>query len=316
MRPICVRFRLMTADAAHDPITACGDLLLRAQETAQRARHSGALQPIETSVHHIDQGGVRFIVRVLAGVAGQAAAQARRRRATLDRPTPANPFLPPDPALVVASLTPTHLCVLNKFPVVAHHLLIVTREFEAQETLLTRADFAALSVCTQQVTGLAFYNSGKVAGASQRHKHLQLAPFPLEPDGVAAAPIEALLGEPIAPGEPVQHAQLPFRHALLWLPRDAATNADFLADRYQALLAACGVWAGGSEPPQPYNWLATSRWMLVAPRTREAVDSMAVNALGFAGSLLVRDAAQLAWLQSLGPWAALDAVSAPASGAP
>ena len=306
----------MIADASPLPTAARGDLLLRAQETARRALHRGALQPIETSVHHIDQGGVRFIVRVLAGAAGQAAAQARRQHTTLDRPALANPFLPPDPALVVESLTPTHLCVLNKFPVVAHHLLIVTRAFEAQESLLTHADFAALCACTQQVAGLAFYNSGKVAGASQRHKHLQLAPFPLEPDGVAAAPIEAVLGEPISPGEPVHHPQLSFRHALLWLPPGAASDAGFLADRYQPLLAASGVWAGDSDPPRPYNWLATSRWMLVAPRTREAVDNMAVNALGFAGSLLVRDAAQLAWLQSFGPWAALDAVSAPASGAP
>ena len=39
--------------------------------------------------------------------------------------------------------------------------------------------------------GLAFYNSGEVAGASQRHKHLQLIQ-PLGPDGLRA-PMEALL---------------------------------------------------------------------------------------------------------------------------
>ena len=45
---------------------------------------------------------------------------------------PRNPFLPPDPELVVGPLPPAHVLLLNKFNVVAHHLLVVTQEFRSQ----------------------------------------------------------------------------------------------------------------------------------------------------------------------------------------
>jgi sulfate adenylyltransferase (ADP) / ATP adenylyltransferase len=43
----------------------------------------------------------------------------------------------------VAHLSPTHVCLLNKFNVVAHHVLVVTREFEQQTSPLNAADFDA-----------------------------------------------------------------------------------------------------------------------------------------------------------------------------
>ena len=41
-----------------------------------------------------------------------------------------NPFLPYDPDLVVADISDTHVALLNKFNVIDHHLLIVTRCFK------------------------------------------------------------------------------------------------------------------------------------------------------------------------------------------
>ena len=54
----------------------------------------------------------------------------------------------------------------------------MTRAFEEQTDLLNLEDFAALWFCLQEIDGLAFFNGGKIAGASQRHKHLQLIPLP------------------------------------------------------------------------------------------------------------------------------------------
>jgi len=54
---------------------------------------------------------------------------------------------------------------------------------------------------------------------------------------------------------------------------------------YRELLARC--------PQAPYNLLATRRWMLVVPRRQERYEKISVNALGFAGSLFVRNAAEL-----------------------
>ncbi len=287
--------------------TTDDELWRRVRAVATSAAAAGALQPIKTVVRHVEEAGVRFVVRVLAGAAGRAAAQQRLAQATIERSAVENPFLPYDPALFVADLSPTHVCLLNKYPVVDHHLLIVTRAFEEQETLLSAADFEALWVCMQAIDGLAFYNSGKIAGASQRHKHLQLAPFPLDPAGVDA-PIEPALGGSQRLGEIVRSPSLPFRHALLWID-EQLDSPGAMAAAYRAMLYAIGVWRGEDATPRPYNWLATRRWMLAAPRTRESVDGMSINALGFAGSFLVKDEAQLEWLRAFGPLRALQAVS-------
>lgn len=296
------------SDAVQRDVTAVlGKLGEVVRNASARALQCGALQPIETTLHHVEQDDVRFVVRMLGGAAGREAARRRLQQATVERAAGANPFQPYDPALFVADLSPTHLCLLNKFPVVAHHLLIVTRTFEPQEARLTTADFDALLLCMQAIDGLAFYNSGKISGASQRHKHLQLAPFPLDPTGVDV-PIAAAFGSPLRHGEIVRSPRLPFPHALLWLPDFGAARPDDWAAAYQALLTAIGVWRAVDTAPAPYNWLATRGWMLAAPRCAEAVEGMSVNGLGFAGSLLVRDQAQLNWLNSVGPLHALRAV--------
>ena len=64
----------------------------------------------------------------------------------------------------------------------------------------------------QAMDGLAFYNAGQVAGASQRHKHLQLVPA-LGPHGLRA-PVEGLMAG-TEPGE--TQLTLPFRHAFVRL---------------------------------------------------------------------------------------------------
>jgi ATP adenylyltransferase len=61
----------------------------------------------------------------------------------------------------------------------------------------------------------------------------------------------------------------------------------------------------------PYNLLVTRRWMLLVPRTREHFGSISVNALGFAGSLFVRDDAEMDALRAEGPMGVLRAVATP-----
>jgi ATP adenylyltransferase len=56
-----------------------------------------------------------------------------------------------------------------------------------------------------------------------------------------------------------------------------------------------------TEAPRPYNLLATRDWMFLLPRTRGFFHSIEVNALGFAGALLVRNQEQLAFVRREGP---------------
>jgi ATP adenylyltransferase len=84
---------------------------------------------------------------------------------------------------------------------------------------------------------------------------------------------------------------------------------------YRALLDAVGIGAIGIDgvPCQssPYNLLVKRQWMLLVPRSAEHVEGVSVNALGFAGSLFVRDAAHMALIEGLGPMTVLQRASLP-----
>lgn len=298
------------------PYLAPGTLAALAAATVRAARANGALQPIATDLRRVEEAGVRFLVRVQASLAQKEREAAERSAAegaadgrAGGGARPANPFLPHDPRLFVAELTPTHFCLLNKFNVVDHHLLLVTRAYEDQERLLTVADLEAMALCLAEIDGLGFFNGGTAAGASQPHKHLQLVPLPLDPgspDG-PAVPIEPLLAPVLAAAEAGTAATVPgfaFRHAALQL--GGAPGPGELVRGYRALLAAAGLAdddeaSASTRPAAPYNLLLTRRWMLIVPRSREAVHGIGVNALGYAGSLFVRDEGALTTVARTGP---------------
>ncbi len=277
------------------------------RETVRRSRRAlrdGALRPIETEQRFVEDSGVRFLVRVAAALARKDEARAA--------PPPSgrkafNPFLPYDEAMFVADVSASHVCLLNKFNVIDHHLLIVTRAFEDQEELLTVADFEALCACMAEFEGLGFYNGGTAAGASQPHKHLQIVPLPLA-EGGPAVPVAPLLdaagGDAGARGVP----GLPFRHAFARLDPsiEGAGAAASLHRHFAGLLDSVGLRAaGGLRQAGPYNLIVTREWMLLVPRSRESFDGVSVNALGFAGSLFVRDRRQMRTVEDAGPMTVL-----------
>jgi ATP adenylyltransferase len=289
---------------------AAGTLWPLLVSRTRRAVARGALQPIQTRQIFIEDSGVRFVVRQVSSLARKA----DKRQKELDATD--NPFLPYEKELFVADISPSHLALLNKFQVIEHHLLIVTRHFEEQETLLTLADLQALWICMAEFEGLGFYNGGRVAGASQRHKHLQIVPLPLADEG-PTLPIESLLvaasvGETIItiPGLPFVHAYTRLDPTLVQRVRDAA---DVTLERYYALLNAVGLpalrIAGELRQSAPYNLLVTRNWMLLVPRSKEYFHSISVNALGFAGSLFVRDQEQMKQVSAVGPMKVLQQVS-------
>ncbi len=253
---------------------------------------SGALQPIETRSVTLVDGGVRFLTRVAANLV-------RKQVVAKKRGPSFNPFLNPEEDLFIADVSETHYALLNKFNVFDKHVLIVTRAFEEQESLLSQADFEALWIGLRAIDGFAFYNAGREAGASQRHKHLQLVRAPLG-EGPERIPMDAALER--EPGG------LPFRNASCSL-RDCVDRtlegaAETTRKRYLQLLAD----VGRENDPRAYNLLATRERMVVVPRSRDAWESISVNALGYAGALFVQDEDELERLRRLGPMRLLAAV--------
>ncbi|MBU6230216.1 MAG: phosphorylase [Cyanobacteria bacterium REEB459] len=292
------------------------------QQQSQQALACGALQPIQTHYEFIEQEGMGFVVRIVANLIRKEIADRKQTSAAVKGQSP-NPFLPYDPDLFVTNLSATHLCLLNKYNVVDDHILIVTRTYEDQDTWLNPRDFHALGLCLSQIDGLAFYNGGRLAGASQRHKHLQLVPPPLCPNHrplplaavIASLDLETptIQSYGLAGHPQLQHsAVLGFSHGIIALPRQWWTEADQgdILDRgYRALISGLGGDLARTPQTFAYNFLMTRQWMMVVRRRQDRYQSIPVNSLGFAGSLLVKDREQLALVKALGPMTILHQVA-------
>jgi ATP adenylyltransferase len=281
------------------------------EKTTTAALACGALRPIETEQLLVDDSGVRFLVRVVSSLERKAADRRRLESGAPGKAKPANPFLPPESELTVTEVSPRHLAVLNKFNVLPLHLLLVTRAFEHQETLLSIDDLRALFACMAEYESLGFYNGGVVAGASQPHKHLQLVPLPLDRQGPALPML------PLLTGAGPTCTALPFAHAFGRLPAPASSGLTSLAEEafglYLRLLGRVGIRGvpagAGTRQSAPYNLLVAGDWMLLVPRPEECYRGISVNALGFAGSLFVKDREQLDLVRAHGPMRILTAVS-------
>ena len=278
-------------------------------ETTRRtkiARECGALKSIETEYHLIEQDEIPFIVRTLSNLTRKEQARKQQHQQENKIGKRIDPFLPYEPDLFVGDISSTHICLLNKFNVVDNHLLIVTRAFEEQTDLLNLQDFTALWSCMQEIDGLAFYNGGKIAGASQRHKHLQLIPLPFLSD-VVDLPIEKAIADTKFQDSLGKIDNFLFRHSIASLEIDLHQPPELAAEHmlqsYYALLNQVGFQLNSQTQKQPgaYNFLATRNWMLIVPRSQESFQNIPINALGFAGSLFVRDHSSLKLLQKLTP---------------
>jgi ATP adenylyltransferase len=247
---------------------------------------AGALSPIATRSRLVIDRDVPIELRYVDALARKDVERAQGGGRPAHQQGAFNPFLPYDPALFVADIGADHVLILNKFPVLAHHVLLITRAFVDQEAIVAVGDFIAIAEMMNIRDGVVFFNGGKTGGGSQPHRHFQWMP-------------EALPIEPALPKSGISRPQslsvLPFRHAFIHLQfdphADVAVSGAHLFDNFQQCCAAAGVTASGGKL-SPYNLLITRRWMMVVPRTREFWEheghSISINALGFGGALLMR----------------------------
>ena len=266
-------------------------------EQSQRARLSGALVPLATEL--VEQSGLApFVLRRLLS------ATPKHLRGAGPKP---NPFLPWDRELQVHLLGETHLLLLNKYPVQEGHLLLITQQWKSQAGWLESTDWQALAQVDQDSPGLWFFNSCAAAGASQPHRHLQL--LPRDP-GSISCPLQPAIEKQLAGLEPAWPWRYRLNRRSARDPNDAALELESL---YRQQLSELGLGQPERDPAprRPYNLLIDRHWMLTVERVQEHWAGFSINALGFAGYLLVTENSDTAWLQQRGPWELLRAVAAP-----
>ncbi|MBN2385298.1 phosphorylase [bacterium] len=297
-----------------------GTLWRAVQDRAASALISGALQPVPTSCCTIEQAGIQFLVNILDSLVRKSEAKRIQERMSRTADARVNPFLPYDPELFISDLLPSHVALLNKYNVVDHHVLVVTRQFEQQEELLTLEDFLALWAFLVAREGIGFYNGGVQAGASQCHKHLQFIPLPLSPAraDIPIGPVLAAAAPPTGQGTcslfSFQHGFSYHGQAVNDPPTDVCTT---LLNMYRHMLRHVGMTITGvrGELQQfPYNLLLSREWMMIVPRQCEFFRSISLNALAFIGSLFVMNEREFSILEKEKPLTALKHVTRPASG--
>jgi ATP adenylyltransferase len=267
----------------------------RAVEVSEQALAAGALVPLETRL--IDQPAIApFLLRELVS--------RPPRHLRPEGPKP-NPFLPWDQPLEVGHIGESHVLLLNKYPVQACHLLVITRGWQPQSGWLDATDWASVAAVGADTGGLWFFNSGATAGASQPHRHLQLLP---RSEGAPSCPLAFLLESQL------QGASPPWPWAYRLSPRLDPIGGRDLEELYASHCEALGLGRREFDeaPLHPYNVLFDDRWFLTVRRWREHGAGFSVNGLGFAGYLLCTEASDRNWLERHGPWALLASVAVPA----
>ncbi|MTJ54285.1 phosphorylase [Anabaena sp. UHCC 0253] len=282
-----------------------GTLWTKIKKTTELALKSGALKSIPTELEIVEEAGVKFVVRILENINRKKADKEKKDQQAAQTGKEFNPFLPYEEDLFVTDISHTHVCILNKFNVVDHHLLIITRAFAEQESLLTLEDFTAMWACLEEFEGLVFYNGGKLAGASQRHKHLQIVPF-AETD----IPISPLIKSTKLANSLGTIPEFPFLHTFTTF--DSGESAEVTLKKYHTLLENVGIKPlENNIQSGAYNLLITRKWMLIVPRKCEEFEAISVNSLGFAGALLVKNQQQMQLLKDIKPINILSKVAFP-----
>ena len=101
-----------------------------------------------------------------------------------------DPFDNPSPDLHIVDIpktNPTHLLLLNKYPIIASHFILATKTNKQQTHILEQDDLEATFAClkawqegsadgSKRKRLFSFFNSGDNSGASQPHRHLQFLP--------------------------------------------------------------------------------------------------------------------------------------------
>ena len=272
----------------------------------QKAIAVRALHSIPTKSLIIEQNGIPFVIRIVDNLARKDKTKKKQKKQANF-----NPFLPFEQNLFVGDISKTHVAILNKFNVVDYHLLIITRKFESQNSLLTFEDFFALWSVLTEIEGLGFYNGGSLAGASQTHKHLQLVPYPISKQ-VDTIPINNFILKHNKNEAIINIKELPFQHAIAFFDDIKKHSISELAqtalESYHQLYQKVNLKTKKDQPSQDYNLLVTREWMMLVPRSQDGFDSISVNSLGFAGALLVKNETDLAKLEKYQPLEILEQV--------
>ncbi|PBK58849.1 hypothetical protein ARMSODRAFT_946017 [Armillaria solidipes] len=304
------------------------EIIAKIPSSFDNAVNSGDLLFFPSTIHKYPEGGVEYEIRLCPALQKKPQLPSPDFH-TADsipnnsdqRPDPFNP--PYNPNLFVGYLRnedqeEEYVVLMNKYSILRGHFLLVTKEFKSQSLPLVPDDlvqtYALLTAAYKARQNMfAFYNCGDLSGASQPHKHIQL--ITVEDDD--GPPIEALARAVTleAPDKPFSLTSLPYANHVYRFPQRLSSMP---TDKIEQVLSAAflslldlAISTIRHAPEYPvgkpsYNVIITLEHLHVIPRReenfvlQETGDNLSVNALGYAGMLLVKSERELEAVKSEG----------------
>ncbi|GMM40437.1 bifunctional AP-4-A phosphorylase/ADP sulfurylase [Hanseniaspora uvarum] len=240
-----------------------------------------------------------------------------------------NPFLKQEPELTVLDniMDNEYKLVLNKYPIVDEHLLLVTQKEIPQSSLLTPNDLNAayklLKTLQQEFDEdeeddgsddedvkksryAVFYNCGPNSGFSIDHKHLQCIKLPNKLKTYQDFLVQEY-PEPYIPNakrEPLEYEKVAYANFNIPLPKDLSKDDEYLVMCYVSLLQRSlsffqqwDVEDPKERLPTSYSFIMTTDWMTIIPRSKSVAEvefeekkyTLGTNALGYLHMLLFKE---------------------------
>jgi len=262
----------------------------KALEISRKAVDIGAVIPLETKKYQSNDPYCDYELRFLKSPIPKYLIEYGPKR---------NPFIPWDTRLQILPINDKHTLILNKYPVQLGHMLLITNCWKPQNGWLDEYDFDSILNVDNDTSGLWFFNSSKLAGASQPHRHFQLLP--------------RHYNESICPRydwfcsllNNTQDTNSKITHSISIRPRNKKDelNSNDLFNSYKSMAKEMNIGEIdlNNEPLKPYNLLITSKWIALISRKTDRSNGFSINALGFAGYFLGTKRSDVDTLIKFGP---------------
>ena len=207
-----------------------------------------------------------------------------------------NPFNPWEKILEIEKIGKNHQLILNKYPVQKGHILLISNSWKPQNGWLDINDWIAIQKVNNDTSGLWFFNSSPIAGASQPHRHIQLL---RRSNGEVSCPREKWFIEL----ELNNDYGNKLKKNIVVSKFNFLDNSSNIYNLYLDLTKKIGLGdpINDYKPKYPYNILITNSWIAVIRRKYDHIHGFSVNGLGFAGYILVTEKSNKKYLKKYGP---------------
>ncbi|CAD8199356.1 unnamed protein product [Paramecium octaurelia] len=208
-----------------------------------------------------------------------------------------NPLIEPfQPGQLVMRLQNYNI-LLNKYPVNPYHALLVPQQFIHQTEKFSKEYLSLAYDLLCAVEGFAFFNSHPEAGASLDHKHFQIVPKSAYQSANILNHIKEWWFEKSVRQankftklrclKKTKHFICFFNQDLLQNPNcDERQQQNILYETYEKLLNKCQV---EDIRELKHNLIMTQEFLMIVVRKQAAFNGVAMNAVGFTGSLLAKN---------------------------